>query len=112
MMLPSVSCPTSFMAKDRPGVGEAKCLPPPGGTTNPFAAAMARSLRIGGSKSVALEGAPQEHETERAEQQRRADMELTHRQPRREVMSEEDHREIGGQHAQGGAGDHGAEARI
>ncbi len=32
------------MANERPGVGEAKCLPPPAGTTKPFVAVMLRSF--------------------------------------------------------------------
>ena len=40
MMLSPVSRPRSFNAKERPGVGELKCFPPPAGTTKPFAGVM------------------------------------------------------------------------
>src|SRR5438034_9908494 len=40
MMLSSVSRPRSFNAKERSGVGESKCFPPPAGTTKPFVAVM------------------------------------------------------------------------
>jgi hypothetical protein len=40
MMLSLVSRPRSFKAKERPGVGESKCFPPPAGTTKPFGAVM------------------------------------------------------------------------
>ena len=43
MMLSPVSRPSSFIAKERPGVGELKCFPPPAGTTKPFAAVMSVS---------------------------------------------------------------------
>ena len=34
------------MANERPGVGEAKCFPPPAGTTKPFAAIMLASFPV------------------------------------------------------------------
>jgi hypothetical protein len=40
MMLSLVSRPSSFMAKERPGAGESKCLPPPADMTKPAAALM------------------------------------------------------------------------
>src|SRR5438094_1500205 len=40
MMLSLVSRPRSFKAKERAGVGESKCFPPPAGTTKPFVAVM------------------------------------------------------------------------
>jgi hypothetical protein len=46
MMLSLVSPPRSFMANERPGVGEAKCFPPPAGTTKPFAAVMLASFPV------------------------------------------------------------------
>ena len=38
------------MAKERPGVGKSKCLPPPAGTTKPFAGGHVGILPFGEGK--------------------------------------------------------------
>jgi hypothetical protein len=53
MILPPVSRPSSFSAKERPGVGEPKHFAPPAGTTKPVVALMLGSSAAGRNEGKA-----------------------------------------------------------